>query len=352
MNTVITTKSIGPGIVKVEEDFILCEEPMSRLVFQAQIHEKGIRGKIIRQRRESPNDKWIPDQAIDIRTLGKKESINFDINTGSVKNLYLAFNKLTGILKQRGIEYGENKYAVVNPETVVVTDENKITYIRKLVEAGYDEEVWTSLAESNPDLVTKLSYARLQTKKQEVVEELNSRLATNEYPETSGRNSWQSWIYEHNWLFGVNYKKPIEKTRINLTGIMPDYLFPTLDGFVDILEIKLPNDEVIVPDRNHTGSWKWTQETNAALGQVINYLGEIDRLRLEIERNVLSTYGHELCIIKPRAHILIGNSVDWENTKKEALRKMNHSLHGIEIVTYKDLIDRGNQSIQTLPEDI
>ena len=81
MSDIITTKSVGAGIAEIEEDFILCEEPMSRLVFHAQIHARGIRGKIIRQRRESKNDVWNPDKAIDIRTLGKNESINIEINT-------------------------------------------------------------------------------------------------------------------------------------------------------------------------------------------------------------------------------------------------------------------------------
>ncbi|MGB8225699.1 MAG: hypothetical protein WCE45_02350 [Sedimentisphaerales bacterium] len=62
---IITTKSIGAGIVEVEEDFILAEEPMSRLVFHAQIYQKGIREKIIRRRRASKDDVWIPDEAID-----------------------------------------------------------------------------------------------------------------------------------------------------------------------------------------------------------------------------------------------------------------------------------------------
>jgi hypothetical protein len=84
----------------------------------------------------------------------------------------------------------------------------------------------------------------------------------------------------------------------------------------------------------------------------VNYIGEIDRLRFEIEKNVLTVYGYELCILKPRAYILIGNSGNWTSLKKEGLRKMNHALHGIEIVTYKDLVDRGNQSIQTLPENL
>ena len=345
MNNIIKTKSIGPGIADIKEDFILSEEPMSRLVFHAKIHNKGVRGKIIRQRRESKTDKWIPEKAIDIRTLNKNETINIDVNTEAVKKLYFAISMLANILKERGIEYGENVYAVVDPNSVVITDDNIVTYIKKIIDAGYNEKVWNNLVESDPSLVTKLSYARIQSTKQKVVKELDTRLQTGGFSETTGNDSWQKWIYENNWLFGVNYKKPIEKTKINITGIMPDYLFPTLDGFVDILEIKLPDNPVINKDTSHSGSWKWTAETNGAIGQVVNYLSEIDRLSLEIEKNIKIEYGYEISLLKPRAYILIGDSSDWDGGKKEGLRKMDHALHGIEILTYKDLLDRGNQAI-------
>ena len=86
---------------------------------------------------------------------------------------------------------------------------------------------------------------------------------------------------------------------------MPDYSFPTIDGFIDILEIKLPSDEVITEDASHTGAWKWTSETNRAIGQVVNYLTEIDRLRLEIERKIEEEQGQRISFLKPRAYILI-----------------------------------------------
>ncbi len=347
MEDKITTKSIGLGIAEVTEDFILDEKPMSRLVFRAQIHEKGIRGKIIRQRRASQNDIWIPEEAIDIRKLGKNESINLDINTKAVKNLYLAISKLANILKQRGIEYGEHEYAVVDPSSVVITDKNKVAYISKILESGYSEEVWENLVESEPSLVTKLSYARIQQTKRITVSEFRTRLNRGGYAETRGDDSWQKWIYSHNWLFGINYRDPIEKARININGVMPDYLFPTLDGFVDILEIKLPDNPVINKDESHHGSWKWSSETNEAIGQVVNYLCEIDRLRLEIEKNIKTEYGYEVSLLKPRAYILIGDSTNWGPEKKEGLRKMNHALHGIEVLTYTDLYERGKQATNT-----
>ena len=347
MNEIITTKSIAPGIVDVSEDFILYEQPMSRLIFHAQIHNKGIRGRIIRQRRKSNDDSWIPDQAIDIRTLGKEEFINIELKTAAVGELFDAIIKCMNILVEKGIEYGVHEYAVVDPNTVVVTEENKISYINKILEAGYGEDVWQNLVETDPSLATKLSYARIQDDRKKNVDELELRLQTGGFSETSGSDSWQKWIYKNNWLFGVNYREPIEKEKINISGIMPDYLFPTLDGFVDILEIKLPDNDVIAEDRSHRGSWRWTSETNIAIGQVVNYLGEIDRLRLEIERNINTEYNWEISLLKPRAYVLIGDSASWDAPKKEGLRKLNHALHGIEVLTYKDLYDRGSEATNT-----
>ncbi|MFC1656291.1 Shedu anti-phage system protein SduA domain-containing protein, partial [Patescibacteria group bacterium] len=236
--------------------------------------------------------------------------------------------------------------------SVIITDANKVSYIKKIIEAGFDEDIWNYFAESNPTLVTKLSYARILDAKQKIIDELALRLNTGGFAETSGDDSWQKWIHKNNWLFGVNYKKPIEKVKINITGIMPDYLFPTLDGFVDILEIKLPEDDVISKDTNHRGSWKWTAKTNEAIGQVVNYLGEIDRLRFEIEKDVKDQYKYEISLLKPRTYILIGDNTSWNVNKKDGLRKMNHALHGIEIITYNDLLDRGNQAVNNIKEEI
>ena len=341
----ITTKSVSSNIEEVKEDFILDEKPMSRLIFRAQIHTKGIRGRIIRQKRSSKEDTWIPDQAIDIRSLGKNEAINIELPTKAIKKLYLAIQKLESLQKKEGVQSGQHEYVIANPDEVIVTDKNKHNYIKKIIDAGYSQEFWKNLAESNPSLATKLASSSIQIERKKIIEEFKVRLNSSDLSETSGDNSWQKWIYKNNWLFGINYKKPIEKTKINISGIMPDYLFPTIDGFVDMLEIKLPTDEVIMEDKTHHASWKWALKTNVSIGQVINYLGEIDRLKLEIEKNIESKYEYKMSLLKPRAYILIGNSSSWSNSKKEGLRKLNFHLHGIEILTYKDLLDRGTQFI-------
>ena len=173
----------------------------------------------------------------------------------------------------------------------------------------------------------------------EKLKELEERLQQN-YPETSGEDSWQSWVYKNNWLFATQYTKPLPKSHVGFHNI-PDFLFPTLDGFIDILEIKKPTFEVIEEDKSHPGSYKWAREANEAIGQVVNYLYEIELHQLEIVKKIEEKYGIRLSAVKSRGIILIGQSNKWSRQKREALRKLNHSLHCIEVITYTDILRRG-----------
>jgi len=245
------------------------------------------------------------------------------------------------LISKQGVKYGSTEYIIAEKDKVIIVDDrNKKQLIQQVLDKGYSSDFWKLLINSYPDVANKLSAGHLQMKRGTVVDELEVRLK-GDFSETTGNDSWQKWIYTHNWLFGVNYHDPIEKQKINITGIMPDYLFPTLDQFVDVLEIKLPSENVVIKDTSHNGSWVWSDASNYAIGQVVNYLGEIERLRFEIERNIRNVYELEFSLLKPRAFILIGQSTDWLLPQKEGLRKLNNSLHGIEIITYSDLINRG-----------
>lgn len=188
----------------------------------------------------------------------------------------------------------------------------------------------------------------------EVITDFKERL-TKDYPETKGNESWQSWIYKNNWLFGIQYGQPIEKQRVGLESI-PDFLFPTIDGFIDILEIKRPIHQVISEDSSHSGSFTWSSEANKAIGQVVNYLHEIELNQLQLYKRLNHKYCMDLTaqvsLIKPRAFILIGRSNDWSEVKREALRKLNHALHGIEVLTYDNLILRGQSLIDLYVREI
>lgn len=338
MSEAIRTVSVTSGFLK-SDWVLLSETPTTAIVFAPEIHPGGIRGRILRFKKND-KAKWEQVNEVDFRGLKPFEGALIELKTEAVAKLIDEVGKRKAILAQQGTPSGPREFVVAEKGSLVIDDKNKIEAIKKILDQGYSNDFWELLSESNPGLADKLVAGHLHESRRKVIKELGERL-TKSYPETSGDDSWQSWIYRNSWLFGVNYGKPIEKQKINITGVMPDYIFPRLDGFVDVLEIKLPTEDVIIAVPGHPGAWAWSTATNHAIGQTVNYLAEIDRLRFEIENEIRNKYQQEFSVLKPNGYVLIGSNQGWTKAKKEALRNLNHSLHGIEVLTYTELQERG-----------
>lgn len=216
---------------------------------------------------------------------------------------------------------------------------------QKVADLRSEENILKQNVQGLRNLLKESSISYYQSK----LNELRNRLTSGKkYHETKGKNSWQTWVYDNNWIFGIQYQIAIQKERVGFDNI-PDFLFPTLDGFLDILEIKLPTHDVIIEDPSHPGSYAWSSYANKAIGQVVNYIHHMELQQLVLRDRIIERYGDELGIdihtIKPRSYILIGQSDGWKKSKIESLRKLNYSLHGIEVLTYTDLFQRGNNII-------
>lgn len=349
MDNILTTKSIGKGIAEIEEDFILSEEPFSRLVFHAQIHENGIRGRIIRQRRENAKDTWNPDKAIDIRSLGKNETINLDMSTASINELYLAISKCINILEQKGVRYGENKFAVVDPNSVIITDENKITYIKKILEAGYDEEVWDNLSESNPSLVTKLSYARIITERKIVLEEFKNNLNSDK-----NESYWQNFFKSNTWIFGYGLKYQF----LNLVASQPVYSGANFQGnseqigdymltseaekkFTTLVEIKKPNTLLVQNDSYRSGTTKLNPELTWAVSQVQTSCNSWFRDGSRTDENRDTLENQDIYTFEPKGILIIGNTNQLDNREKlNTFEQFRKNLFNPQILTFDELYER------------
>lgn len=69
-----------------------------------------------------------------------------------------------------------------------------------------------------------------------------------------------------------------------------------------------------------------------------------------IIREAARRLSREINVIKPRAFILIGTEDGWDGETKEAFRKLNHTLHGIEVITYTEIVKRGEYIINLYSE--
>jgi hypothetical protein len=342
-----TTKSIGKGIAETE-DCVLKETAMARLIFRPQVHKDGVRGFLIRQRRRSKDDEWNDDERIDVRTLEKGDSFNVLLDTESIARLQDKFKQLYIHVNTNGIDRGTNKYKTVKEESLVidVNEGNIRDVVQKIISSNYTEEVLKAFEQCDDLDISTFTDAQVIKTRKKAIGSLEQRLnSKGSHHEVKGEDSWQRFILQEYWMFGANYLEPIDRTKINIRGSMPDFIYPTADGFADILDIKLPSDDVIIEDKSHSGAWKWSSDTNAAIGQLTNYIVDIDRLRLEIEREIKEKSGRDIMLLKPRAYILTGDSINWPNTKREGLRKLNYMLQGVEILTYRDLVMRARRMV-------
>lgn len=333
------TQTVGKGVAKTDP-VRLAKTENTAIHFEPILHDGGVRGRLIKYKKSS-NKEWSDLAQSDFAShpLSSMEKVVIDMDTATTTKLLEALVSRSNIVEQ-GIKRGLKNYVVAEKDTtLIINDKNKHQVLQRILEEGLSEDYWHLIASSQPNLAAKLVAGHIQQIRAEQIAELQQRLTEN-HAETIGENSWQSWIYRHHWMFGVNYQEPIEKQKINLQGVMPDYLFPTIDGFVDLLEIKLPTEKVVVPDTQHPGSYRWTAETSKAIGQVVHYISEIERLQNEIERHIRSSDSRGISMLRPRAFILIGNSEHWTEADRGGLRRLNHSLHGIEVLTYQELLTR------------
>ena len=87
----------------------------------------------------------------------------------------------------------------------------------------------------------------------------------------------------------------------------------------------------------------------------MNYIQKIDLHQLELARDISRAYsdrlGGAVTVLRPRAFILIGTETGWGDVHREAHRSLNYSLHGIEVITYDELLRRGTRIIDLYSED-
>jgi hypothetical protein len=349
---IIETKSLGPGIVDVTKDFVLYEKPRSRLVFHAQIHKKGIKGKIIRQRRESKDDLWIPEKAIDIRTLGKNESINIELDTKAVNNFFSAIQQSIQILSDRGIEPGEHKYAVFDPETVIITEKNKVDCIKKLLDAGYGQEVWDDLTEKDPSLATKLAYARIYSERVKTLEEFSENINCDK-----DEGFWQSYFNENPWIFGYGldyqFRGILQKecflSNSNIDGtneVIGDFLLGD-KRFTSFIELKKPNTKLFKNKQNRSNSWSLSSDLIDSVTQILEQKAS-GQIKIE-KGGLFIDNGKKLAqhSFDSKVFLIIGSWKEIENCsdqereiKEKTFELFRRDSRNIEIITYDELLDR------------
>ena len=219
--------------------------------------------------------------------------------------------------------------------------------LMKLFDSGY---LTTKL--DIPDLIRRgLSQTKIDEKLNAIIE--FEKLIDK--PNVKEVTDIQSCLSEIPWIFGPEYVA-LDIRDAGDSGI-PDRRLKRIDGLSDILEVKLPNVELLRKDE--TGRHFIAPDLSKALGQLTGYLEyyyssytkeKDDNTEEEILNDRYGKY------YKPKGILLIGRreTVDGVGTKQtdhahpKYLRRLLSYFHWVEVLTYDDLIERARNGLANL----
>jgi hypothetical protein len=352
---IITTQSKGSGFVEINQEFLLAETQTTKIVFKAAMHPGGIRGDIIRYKKDSSgnNEKLIP---VDFRSLHEDEGVKITLPTEAVGVLYQTFEQLQKLLAEKGVQYGSHNFTIADEDTLVITDRNKAGIIQKLLDASLGEDVWAQLVRNNPGIATRLAYAKLQEDRAVTLNKFEGMLI-EDLPE----NDWQDFFEQNTWIFGYGLRYQILRSvheqpnygGANITGAggqRGDFLTATAADakFTCLVEIKKPTTLLIQRTEYRNGAWGVSNELSGAISQIqVNCAQwEMSGARTEENREMLA----EVNTVSPKGIIVVGHTRTLDVwSKRNSFERFRREVHNPEIITYDELYERARYIVEGQP---
>jgi hypothetical protein len=173
------------------------------------------------------------------------------------------------------IEYIQEYYAPLNIGLTefIEADEDAAKLFSKVRDLGIsDDEVASKLLESGI-LTQNLSVAITAAERNNAVQEFEVSLGVEQT-----EAFWQSWFTQNKWVLGSEYLNILPERDIDVRDIA-DYLMRSIDGFLDVVEIKRPELPFWAGPDTH-GNYYPSAQLTAAISQCLNYL-----YRIELQSN-------------------------------------------------------------------
>lgn len=237
-----------------------------------------------------------------------------------------------------------NKYSLLNSESIergeklseqLEQKEQEIQSLREEVDELRNQN------EKSRQIREKLEN-EIEEKRRSNIDELEnavdklSKMVEN--PSNYDEDDFQEHLGENPWFFGTKYFDASREEPAGYDGRV-DIFLQDRSGYNDVAELKLPTHSLFTKKGEMIAKLKNT------LSQVADYLDYYRNSRY----NYREQTGYD--IYYPEAYIVIGRKDEDENTK-ELIKKHESVIEShIKILTYDDLIERGEEAIDILKSD-
>lgn len=164
-------------------------------------------------------------------------------------------------------------------------------------------------------------------------------------------NWWQDYIKKNILVIQQGYIKSIDKMNVALGNTKyPDFALITHDSYLDVLEIKKPDTELMKLDDSR-GNYYWDKEISKAISQAENYLHLINTNGNAIRTYILDEHKIDLKVVRPRGIILAGDASAYTGAKqKDDFRLLTQANKNLVFVTYDELLSRLENYIAVLKQ--
>jgi hypothetical protein len=360
-----TTKSTSLYSQKVLEPLVIDETSTTRRIFIADINDKNIitsetvSGTIIHQRKNL-KDEWETLESINLAGLKGGEGVKIKFDSKQTKKLFDGLTLLYELSKG-GVNFGVKEYYVSNVDDYVFIPSERRGLIAALINKNFGEEVWNELVSSNPDLATRLSIARIHTKRKQCLDEFAQNI--NEEKE---EGYWQEFFFQNQWIFGygLNFKFiEIDSQQPSYGGInykgkgnqKGDFLTHSKGNanFTVLVEIKKPNSDLIAkttrsgePMRYRNGAWLLGSELLGGILQLQANCKTWQRTSNYVENQELRD--QQTYTINPKGILIIGSTSQLTNQEQiESFESFRSSLSNLEVLTFDELLERAKFILDT-----
>lgn len=353
-----TTKSTSSHSAKVLQPIVLSQTSTTRRVLLAIINDtktatrETVSGTIIHQRKKN-NDEWEDVSSIDLSNLKGGEGVRLPLDSRQTRRLYDGLTELYK-LSEQGVVFGKNDYLVAKLGELIKVPEERRKYIIKLLEGNYGEEIWKELIDSNPDLATRLSLARMQTERHRALDEFEQNLKVD-----NNESYWQDFFHRNQWIFGYGLKYCF----LNFITDQPNYGGCNVYGqgsqrgdfllnseaevkFTVLVEIKTPRTLLLARSTNgkeiryRNGAWLLGYEVTGGVSQLQTNCKSWQRRSIEPENSdLISEHIHT---VNPKGLLVLGHTSQFENNREkiETFENYRRNISNPEIITFDELFER------------
>lgn len=320
-----------------------------------------VKACVVHQKRHSAKEPWRDADAFSLAQLKAGQEVRLQLGARETHHLWKELERLHQ-LAAGGVPQGDRRFVVVDEDDAVIARGSTRQVLQQLVDSG-DEDLWSTLAELQPNLFKALALTKLHEVRERAVAAFADHLAADDWDE----GGWQRFFEENTWIFGygLSYRflgtiesQPVYGGTLvtGSGGQRGDFLLASeaQRRFTVVVEIKKPSC-LLVAERMYrnqvhllggelVGGVSQVQ-ANCRTWEIKGAQDEGNREHLEQD---LATY-----TVLPKGYLIIGHTRQLDRVaKRTTFELFRRNLQNPEVITYDELLARAQHLLLNEQKDL